>query len=84
MPIRLIRGTCLGEQAVEDIISLRVEKAADMNCDAIEPGNMMVSFKIRIRAGRTWSGTNYNKYTVIGLISYFAVLQDHITEVCNK
>lgn len=65
MPIRLIHGTCLDEQAVEDIIASRVEKAADMSCDAIEPGHMMVSFKSKSRAGRIRSGTNYNKCSTV-------------------
>lgn len=35
----------VSQQSVRDIMQARIEKAAGMNCDAIEPDNMSVSVK---------------------------------------
>lgn len=48
---------------MKDIITLRVEKAASMNCDAIDPGNMMVRLKKKFRT-RGMRSTKYNKCNI--------------------
>lgn len=40
---RILCAACFAPQSVRDLMEARVEKAAGMDCDAIEPDNMSVS-----------------------------------------